>query len=70
MTVTNPECELLKISDDSIPYFRFPRSKDGISIPRTIYQIFKELEDSTKIKPLIVIPSELYYYNIGRYYKN
>jgi hypothetical protein len=63
MTVTNPECELL-VMDDGIPYVRFQRSKDGISIPSIIYQIFKGFDDPTKNKPLIVIPSELYEYNI------
>lgn len=53
--------ELLKMNENSIPYYRFPRSKDGISIPRAIYNIFKIFE--SEIKPEIIIPTELYICN-------
>ena len=45
------------VSEDSVPYFRFPRSKDGISIPRLIYNIFKVFKnDNVQVKPQILIP--------------
>jgi hypothetical protein len=45
-----------EISEKSIPYYRFPRSKDGISIPRVIYNIFKVFSSSESEKPYIIIP--------------
>lgn len=50
---------------DSVPYYRFPRSKDGISIQRLIYNIFKIYHGENNTKPYIVVPSEYYYYNIN-----
>jgi hypothetical protein len=44
------------INEDSLPYYRFPRSKDGISIPRVIYNIFKVFSNVEAIKPDIIIP--------------
>ena len=62
MIVTNPNCELLQL-DDSIPYYRFPRTKDGISIPHAIHEIFKVFKDpSSKQKPQIIIPCDFYAY--------
>ncbi len=48
---------VLDLDDDSIPYYRFPRSKDGISIPRVIFNTFKVFSDEKAIKPKIIIPS-------------
>jgi hypothetical protein len=43
-----------------LPYFRFPRSKDGIEIPVLIAGIFKAFQDpAIKEKPHIMIPLEL-----------
>ena len=65
ITNTNPNGELIKIEPDSIPYYRFPRTKDGVTIPNLIYQIFKVYEDNNiKNKPQIIIPSELYVYYV------
>jgi hypothetical protein len=50
----------LVINDDSIPYYRFPRSKDGVGIPRIIYNAFKIFNDEsvpTELKPKIIIPA-------------
>lgn len=45
------------IEGDTIPYFRFPRSKDGISIPRIIYNVFKIFSNESIVsKPDIIIP--------------
>jgi hypothetical protein len=49
------------IEDDSVPYVRFPRTKDGISISRLVFNIFKVFRDEKGIKPTIIIPN---YYNI------
>jgi hypothetical protein len=63
MTATNPNCKLLHL-DDSIPYYRFPRTKDGISIPHAIHEIFKVFEDqSITHKPQISIPCKWYTYS-------
>jgi hypothetical protein len=65
ITNSNPNGELIKIEADSIPYYRFPRTKDGISIPNLIHQIFKVYQDdNVKNKPQIIIPSELYVYYV------
>ena len=45
------------ISDNSIPYYRFPRTKDGINILRTVHNIFKVFRDENAIKPKIIIPN-------------
>ena len=53
-----------KIDETAIPYYRFPRTKDGITIPRLIYNIFKVFSDQNAIKPDIIIPnSHNVYYN-------
>lgn len=52
-----------KIDDTSIPYYRFPRTKDGISIVRVIYNIFTIFQDENTIKPVIIIPNSLNIYN-------
>jgi len=67
------ECGLIQVPDNnnyepmsntSIPYYRFPRSKDGISIPRAVYNIFKVFQDPAIInKPRIVIPNHFSIYN-------
>ncbi len=45
---------------ESIPYFRFPRSKDGIEIPIVITNICKVFQnDLIKEKPSIMIPLAL-----------
>ncbi len=46
----------------SIPYYRFPRTKDGISIPRLVYNIFTIFRDENSIKPLIIFPNNLNIY--------
>ena len=46
-----------KIDETAIPYYRFPRTKDGITIPRVVYNIFKVFSDETAIKPDIIIPN-------------
>jgi hypothetical protein len=52
------------MSETAIPYYRFPRSKDGISIPRVVYNIFKVFQDPKCInKPRIVIPNHFSIYN-------
>ncbi len=58
VTITNNECELLTKDYDGIPYYRYPRSKDGIAIPRVVYNVFKVFQDSDAIHPKIIIPSE------------
>ena len=45
------------IEDDSVPYVRFPRTKDGISISRLVFNIFKVFRDEKAIKPTIIIPN-------------
>jgi hypothetical protein len=67
--ITNNECELLESGSDSIPYFRFPRSKDGVSIPRAIYNIFKVFQDPNASHPEIIIPSEFYNYSDAKFTK-
>ena len=52
-----------KIDDTSVPYYRFPRTKDGISIVRVIYNIFTIFQDENAIKPSIIIPNSLNIYN-------
>ena len=51
-----------KIDETAIPYYRFPRTKDGITIPRVVYNIFKVFSDETAIKPDIIIPNSLNVY--------
>ena len=51
-----------KIDEKSIPYYRFPRTKDGISISRVIYNIFTVFQDENSIKPSIIIPNEFNIY--------
>jgi hypothetical protein len=49
-----------KIGDNSIPYYRYPRTKDGISIPRVIFSVFKIFSDENipnELKPKIIIPN-------------
>ena len=46
-----------KIDETAIPYYRFPRTKDGITIPRVVYNIFKVFSDENAIKPDIIIPN-------------
>ena len=46
-----------EIDETAIPYYRFPRTKDGITIPRLVYNIFKVFSDETAIKPDIIIPN-------------
>ncbi len=50
-----------EIDEKSFPYYRFPKTKDGISISRVIYNIFKIFRDEKSIKPSIIIPN---YFNI------
>jgi hypothetical protein len=52
------------IETDSIPYYRYPRTKDGLSIPRIIYNVFKVFSDPNipqEDKPEIIIPQYFYY---------
>lgn len=52
-----------EIDKKSLPYFRFPRTKDGVSIPRLIYNIFKVFSNEyIIIKPAIMIPINLNIY--------
>jgi|688.fasta_scaffold563850_1 hypothetical protein len=67
--ISNDECKLIESELDSIPYFRFPRSKDGVTIPRTIYNIFKVFENNTVTHPEIIIPSEFYVYSDAKFTK-
>ena len=67
--ITNDECKLLESELNSIPYFRFPRSKDGVSVPRTIYNIFKVFENPNVTHPEIIIPSEFYAYSDDKFTK-
>lgn len=62
-------CEKLEPNINGVPYYRFPRSKDGITIPRVIHNIFKIFQDESEdiIKPEIIIPSEFHYYNQRTY---
>jgi hypothetical protein len=69
-TKTHPQCELMDKDDKSIPYYRFPRSKDGIPIPQTIIGIFKVFENENSVKPSILIPSEWYAYNPQKFIEN
>ena len=65
ITNTNPNGKIVELDDDAIPYYRFPRTKDGISIPRVIHEIFRVYQDDNiKNKPEIIIPSELYVYYV------
>ena len=53
-----------KNDETAIPYYRFPRTKDGITIPRLVYNIFKVFSNENAIKPDIIIPDSLnVYYN-------
>jgi hypothetical protein len=52
-----------EIDEKSIPYYRFPRTKDGISISRVIYNIFKIFRDEKSIKPTIIIPNNFNIYS-------
>ncbi len=52
------------LETDGIPYYRYPRTKDGLSIPRIIYNVFKVFGDPTvpeENKPQIIIPLYFYY---------
>ncbi len=52
-----------EIDYDGIPYYRYPRTKDGLTIPRIIYSVFKIFSNPDipkENKPKIVVP---YYYN-------
>lgn len=52
-----------KIDTEFIPYYRYPRTKDGLTIPRIIYNVFKIFSNqfiSKEDKPKIIIP---YYFN-------
>jgi hypothetical protein len=53
------------ISEKVVPYYRFPRTKDGIPISRLVYNIFKVFRDETAglAKPVLIIP---YYHCIYR----
>jgi len=44
-----------EINNISIPYYRFHRSKDGISIPRVLHNVFKVFS-SQEPSPDIIIP--------------
>ena len=55
----------LSVDDDGVPYYRFPRSKDGIGIPRVIFNVFKIFSDENAVKPKIIIPSNYYIYGVG-----
>jgi len=47
-----------KIGENSIPFYRYPRTKDGISIPRIIYNVFKVFSNpDIPNKPKIIIPN-------------
>lgn len=52
-----------KIDETAIPYYRFPRTKDGITIPRVVYNIFKVFSDENAIKPDIIIPNSFNVYS-------
>ena len=44
---------------DGVPYYRYPRTKDGITIPRIIYNVFKVFSDPNvpkENKPKIIVP--------------
>lgn len=56
------DMKMLKIQGGSIPYYRFPRTKDGITIPNVIHNIFK-IYETNETKPTIMIPTEWSYYN-------
>lgn len=51
----------VEIDEDSVPYYRFPRTKDGCSISRVIYNVFKVFRDEKAVKPKIIIPN---YHNV------
>jgi hypothetical protein len=54
------ETKYEKIGDNSIPYYRYPRTKDGISIPRVIFSVFKIFSNENipnELKPKIIIPN-------------
>ena len=49
-----------EIDNECIPYYRYPRTKDGLSIPRIIYNVFKIFSNpdvSKEDKPKIIIPN-------------
>lgn len=51
--------------DNMIPYYIYPRTKDGISIPRIIYNVFKIFSDVNvpkENKPKIIVPIFNYKY--------
>ena len=49
--------------ENSMPYYRFPRTKDGISVLRVIYNVFKIFSYEKVFKPKIVIPNCFNLYN-------
>ncbi len=51
------ECNYEKIDEFTVPYYRFPRTKDGITIPKVIHNVFKVFSESTENKPKIIIPN-------------
>jgi hypothetical protein len=46
-----------KIDEFTVPYYRFPRTKDGITIPKVIYNVFKVFSEPIENKPKIIIPN-------------
>ena len=60
--INTPEHKL-EIEDDGIPYYLFPRTKDGITVPRIIYNIFKVFSDENAVKPKIIIPANFHVYS-------
>ncbi len=52
-----------KNDDDAIPYMRYPRTKDGLTIPRIIYNVFKIFSNPEAIKPKIIIPNNFNIYS-------
>jgi hypothetical protein len=53
--------------EKSVPFYRYPRTKDGISIPRIIHSVFKVFSDENAIKPKIIIPN---YFNNYKQIRN
>ncbi len=67
VTILNDSCKLHEKEHDGLPYYRYPRSKDGIVIPRVVYNVFKVFQDPNVPHPKIIIPSEFYVYEDTKY---
>ncbi len=60
---TYEETMAIASTRSALPYYRFPRTKDGVHIARIVHNIFKVYRDGSRTdKPMVVIPYAHYVY--------